>query len=753
MPTLRHPAAIAVTLFAAAAAQTPLAAAEPGPAAARETPATLPMCPRDRALNPTPPPAPLGPALAVSHGVTVEGEGAFRFEADGRLHMKDHVVVRQGERRLSADELFMDTQQNHARVSGAVEYQDPGLRVRGEDGDFQNGAARITGAQFELPQQPARGAAQLLELNQNGRLRLEGVSYTTCPPERSDWQIEAGSVTIDTQTNTGVARDARLRFLGVPILRLPWLSFPVGSARKTGFLFPSIGSSSRSGLLLAAPYYFNIAPNLDATFTPTVYTLRGLDLGGEFRYLFAGSEGQLLANLLPGDDSYGATRSRLRLQNVTGLPGNWRLTLDGENVGDPQYFEDFSQGTDGASIAFLPRLAHLSYRDPQLRMGVLARNFQTIDQALLPADRPYTEIPRAYADGNWRTNTLLPLEYGFQSELTGFRRGVGVDGWRLNVAPQVGLDVAGPGYFLRPSLAFQATAYRLSNAGAGSDRSPSRSLPLASIDGGLLFERSVGSRGQRVLTFEPRAMYLYVPYRNQDGLPVFDTSEPDLNWVELFRSNRYVGLDRVSDANQIAVGFTTRLFNAASGTRYLAATLGQAFHFQSPRVRLPDEPVTARNSSDLIAQLELKAFEDWNVDLGLQWNPDESQAERSEVRLQYRPDSQHVANFGYRFQRDRLKQADVSVAWPVAKQWNVYGRMLYSLDEHQAIEAFAGFEYSSCCWGVRAVAREYVSRRSGDHDRGIYVQLELKGLSSVGLAADAFLERAIRGYSADPRRR
>ncbi len=754
MRTLRHPAAFTATLLAAATVQTPLAtAAEAGRVAAPDAPMGLPVCPRDRVFTADGATAPLGPALTISPGVTIENQGAFRIQEDGQLHLQGGVIVRQGERSLSADELLVDTQKSSARVSGTVEYRDPSLTVRGADGDFQDGAARITGAQFELPQQPARGEARLLELNQNGQLRLEGVSYTTCPPERSDWHIQAGSVTIDTNTNIGVARNARLEFLGVPIVRLPWLSFPVGSARKTGFLFPSIGSSSRGGLLLAVPYYFNIAPNLDATFTPTGYSRRGFDLGGEFRYLFSHSEGALTGNLLPDDSSYGSNRSRLRLHNVTSLPGNWRFTLDGENVSDAQYFEDFSQGTDGASIAFLSRVAHLSYRDPQLHLGILARNFQTIDQALLPLDRPYTEFPRAYADGSWRTNTALPLEYGFQSELTGFRRSIGVEGWRMHVAPQLALDMAGPGYFLRPQLAFDSTTYRLRNTATGEDRSPSRSLPLASLDGGLLFERSVGGRKQRVLTFEPRAMYLYAPYRRQDHLPVFDSGTPDMNWVELFRSNRYVGLDRIGDANQISVGFTTRLFDAASGTRFLAATLGQTIYFESPRVRLPDEPPATRNSSDLIAQLELKAFEDWNVDLGMQWNPDQLHAERSEVRVQYRPESQRVMNLGYRFQRGRMEQADFSVAWPVSRQWNVYGRMLYSLDQSQAIETFAGFEYSSCCWGLRAVAREYVSRRSGDRDRGIYLQLELKGLSSVGLAADAFLERAIRGYSADPRRR
>jgi LPS-assembly protein len=242
-------------------------------------------------------------------------------------------------------------------------------------------------------------------------------------------------------------------------------------------------------------------------------------------------------------------------------------------------------------------------------------------------------------------------------------------------------------------------------------------------------------------------MYLYVPYRDQSQLPVFDTAEPDLNWIELFRSNRYSGIDRISDANQLSAGFTTRLYSSTTGTRFLSTTIGQAFYFRTPRVALPDEPALTGHSSDLIAQVELQAFKNWNVSSGLQWDKQDSRTEKAEVQLRYQPEPRSVVNLGYRYQRERLEQVDVSTAWPVSTNWRLYGRSLYSLRDSKSIEHFAGFEYSSCCWNLRAVARDYVSRRSGERDRSIYLQLELKGLSNVGLAADAFLEKAIRGYS------
>jgi LPS-assembly protein len=712
--------------------------------------AGLPRCPDDAAAGAQ---QPLGPALTADDTLQVTADPPYRLDADGNVQIDGGVVAHQGEHRLSAEHLSLDKAREHIEVRGKVEYRNPQLIVRGNTGSFVDGEAAFEGASFELPLQPARGAASALSLNRTGILRLTDVFYTTCPEGQADWQIKARSVAIDTNRSVGTARDARIEFLGVPILRLPVISFPVGNARKSGLLFPSLGSSTTSGAHLSIPYYFNIAPTQDLTLTPTYYSSRGLDLEGEYRFLTHSSRGEILGNLLPDDRKTGETRTRLQLRSVTALPRGWRLTLDAENVSDARYFEDFSEGADGSSIAFLPRRLQLSYRDDHLDAGLLLRNFQTLDQDLPQLDRPHTEVPRLYARGNWTLAGALPLTYGLDTEAVAFRHSDDVQGWRFDAVPRVGLDYTGAGYFLRPTLTVDTTHYRLQNTLPGSDNSPRRTLPILSLDGGLQFERGNGRRGQRRITLEPRLMYLYVPYRDQTALPVFDTGEPDLNWIELFRSNRYSGIDRISDANQLNAGVTTQLYSSSNGTRFLAMTFGQAFYFRTPRVRLPDEAPHTGNSSDLIAQVELQAFKNWNVSSGLQWDHRDARTEKAEVQLRYQPQARSVVNLGYRYQRDRQEQLDVSAAWPVTDSWRLYGRALYSIRESQSIEHFAGFEYSSCCWNLRAVARDYVSRRSGERDRSIYLQLELKGLSNVGLAADAFLERAIRGYSTTRRRR
>jgi LPS-assembly protein len=733
--------------FSAALLAAALAAGlDPSPSQGEEAaaPQLLPLCPEANSA----PLSTLGKRAPVTDDQPIDvtsEHGSINIGGDAKVTGK--AVVHQGDRMISADEVSLNTVNKGVDVSGNVEYVDPEIRVHGLSGHYEAGDAQFLGADFQMLQQPSRGQAARLALDKDGILRLEQVNYTTCPPGHADWQINAAAVELDTQHQTGVAHDASIEFKGVPLLYLPWISFPLSSTRTSGFLFPSIGSSSRGGLQFSAPFYLNLAPNYDLQLDPTMYSRRGADVNGELRFLTETTTGSFIADYLPNDQVTHTDRSRLKLLSTTELPDDWRLKIGAENVSDTLYFEDFAQGANATSIAFLPRELELSYRDLNWSSGAILRNFQTLDAGLAEIDRPYTELPRLYSNGLWKLSGGLPLEYGFDSEAVDFRRNVGVQGWRLDLTPKAQLNFDGAGYFLHPSLAFRSTTYELTDTVAGQSSSPSRNLPEASLDTGLLFERELGAHDQQRITLEPRLMYLYVPYRRQDTLPVFDTGLPDLNWVELFRTNRYVGADRVGDANQLSTGVTTRLFDGLSGMRYLSATLGQTFYFTPPRVLLPDEIPGSTHSSDTIAQVELKAFQHWSMDMGLQWNHHDDQAEKSEIQIQYQPENRSVVNVGYRYQRDLLEQADVSAAWPVAQGWNLYGRMLYSLRDRSAIDQFAGFEYSSCCWGLRLVARHYVSTRTGQRDTGIFLQLELKGLSNVGTAADAFLEQSIRGYS------
>jgi len=696
------------------------------------------------------------PAGPVDDRIIIEADDKdFSFDLQGNAVVSGNVVMRQGDKVIRADRLEYDAKTGQAKLTGAVEFSGPEIKVRASSGDFSPTlGAQFEGAQFELPTRNARGSARSLRVdNARSTVTLEGVSFTTCPVTDVAWQLNSKSIVIDSKSRNGTGRGTSIDLKGVPIVYLPWMTFPVGPQRKSGFFFPSIGGGERHGAEVVLPYYWNIRPNMDLLAEPTYYGKRGVDFAGEFRYLTRRQRGTVDFNFLPGDNEYrlqhpDATdddRRYLHLEHVAELPGDWRFRIDATDVGDTSYFEDFAHGPEGTSVPFTERLMEASYRNEHWNVRAQAQNFQTIDEDLPVEDRPYTRAPRVLASGNWDSG-LGAIDYGFDAELVNFERNIGVTGWRLDMAPRAGFDWSAPGFFVRPSAGYRYTQYSLEDQAPGTDNSPSRSLPFASLDAGLVFERQAGSRNQRRMTLEPRALYLYTPFRDQTDLPLFDTGLPDLNLVQLFRANRYVGADRVNDANQMAFGLTSRLFDADSGAQYLAASIGQIYYFEAPRVVLPGEPVATRDTSDFIAQVSLTAYKDWNVEAGLQWNPEDTRTERGQVRLQYQPAPDKVLNLSYRAQRDRLEQAEVSGAWPLGKSWNVYGRGVYSLRDSELLERFAGLEYKACCWSVRAVARRSITDRNGKQDTSFYIQVELKGLSSVG-NADAFLEHAIRGYS------
>lgn len=717
-------------------------------------------------------------SFATAGPVDIKADRAT-VATDGILTLDGHVVVRQGQRQIKASRLRYNRNNNSLATHGGIDYTDPLVHVTGAGGSYSPAAgAQFQSAHFNLVQRAARGTAREMQLSPQGLLHLAHVTFTTCPVNDQSWILRATRITLNTRKRVGTARDARIDFKGVPILYLPWVSFPLGNVRKSGFLFPTVGNTSTGGAEISIPYYWNIAPNADFTFQPTEYSRRGADIGGDFRYLTPRQHGELNWDYLPDDAVYHSSRSLVHLVNVTDLPDNIRLTLDGENVSDTSYFEDFSTGPEDTSTPFLDRRAVLSYRDLHWNIEGMTQQFQTIDSTLPLDERPYARVPdlTVSADYGWGPGEIV--SYGFDSEIVDFRRSTGVNGWRLDLYPTSSLNIVGPGYFVRPSLAWRATQYELYDTTPGEPSSPSRTLPIASLDTGLQLERAAGSHEQRTVTLEPRVMYLYVPYRNQTDLPVFDSAVPDLDPVELYRTNRYVGADRMGDANQVSLGVTTRLLNALDGRQYLSATFGQEVYFATPRVTLPGELPRTDGRSDLVAQLALTAFQHWSADASLQWDPQSDQTQRGLLEVQYHPAPESVVNLGYRFERGLLEetvapqpgqaplcgtpvtpscnveQIEASTAWPIGRSWSIFARGVYSLADHEALERFAGFEYRACCWSLRLGARRYVgarptssAARTGPQDTGIWLQLELTGLASVGSASDASLREVIPGYT------
>lgn len=673
---------------------------------------------------------------------------------DGQLLLKGEVLIKQGERTLKTRDATYDSQSQSVSVEQDVEYSDPNLKVSGTSAHLdQAGGATFEGAKFELLDRNARGSAGRIQVTRDSQLKLRDVRYTTCPIGEEDWLLRAADIAIRQRAGIGLGRGVRLDFKGVPILYAPFISFPVGNERKSGFLFPTLGTSSRSGSSLAVPWYWNIAPNYDATLTPSWFSKRGGKLDSEFRYLSRFGRGTLDTEYLPEDREFGDARSYLHFADRSDFTDSLRLDLDAANASDSTWFEDFGLGPEGTSISFLNRSAHLTYLTEHWLAILRAQNFQTIDDiGIAPEQRPHTLLPQMAVRAAF-PDQLAGLTLGFDLEVANFEHnyaGRVATGWRADVTPEIRLPLRGAGVYLEPAASWRYTSYQLDDEALGRDSSPDRVAPIMSVDGGLIFERLSGSRQQRLTTLEPRFMYLYVPYRNQDDFPVFDTAAADLNLVQLFRTNRYVGADRLSDANQVSIGFTSRLLDAGTGKQFVSGTIGQAYYFDEPRIALPGEVLEDPEFSDIIAELDATAYGDWNVSMGVQWDPGETRSEKGDVQLQYKPEHDRVMNLGYRFRRGGIEQVDGSVAWPIGSAWSAYARLVYSLEDETALDQFAGLEYRSCCWRIRAVARRYVSNRTGDMDTSFLLQLELNGLSSVGVGADAFLERSIRGYSLGP---
>jgi LPS-assembly protein len=733
------------------------------------------VCPAPPKFTYTRPPG----IAADDHQIHIEANDAvLELGDDANAVLKGRVTVTQDLRSVSADSVTYDFNADKLSVKGKVDFLDPKLRVRGDSGSYETaGAANFNEAFFQLMDRNGRGFAKDINVNPDGKVALDRVHYTSCPVGNEDWSLNASQISLDTKLQEGVAHHVIMRFKDVPVFYTPYISFPLGDERKSGVLFPSFGHSGSNGFDVEVPYYFNLAPNYDLTLTPGLLTARGVELAENFRYLTATSHGVFDATFLPNDKQLHEDRSYLHYTDVTDIQHGLRFDADITNVSDTNYFQSFAVGTEQTSVTYLERRADVLYYDDAWRIRAQLQNFQTIDTSVVDSERPYSRVPRVQA------TALYPIEnsnfeFAFDSEAVNFLRGVGPTGLRLNLSPEIRWSSRGPGYFFEPAVGYDFTQYDLRDAGLGLPSTPTRALPYARLDTGLVFEREAGSQGQRTQTLEPRLVYSYVPYRNQDELPIFDSGLPDLNLTELFRTNRYVGSDRIGDANQVALAVTTRLFDTVSGAQYLSATVGQIRYFSIPRVGLPTdalnpatallgqnvpivnplelpgdalliargqpfvpyypgEPISALNrygltqpqqlnsqipgafpASDIVAEVVLTGYKHLGVNLDYQWNPYTSQTEKSEISVQYRPDPSRVINIGYRFQEGILKQWDGSFAWPIAEHWNTVGRWVYSLQDRQTIEQVAGFEYKSCCYKVQLVQRRYLSIRPGTTTTG-----------------------------------
>ncbi|RFF27230.1 MULTISPECIES: LPS-assembly protein LptD [unclassified Wenzhouxiangella] len=677
-----------------------------------------------------PPPAPLRiPEASPETGSGRTNIDAERFDASRQdeVRFRDSVLLRQGQQELETDELIYEPQTGRVRIPGWLQYSGPRLNVDAQSASYDT---RRKSGQFEsilytIPGTTARGSAASAVIHDPEHARLETFDFTTCPPEQDDWQIEASSVDMDMEKGVGTARNARLVFKGVPLLYSPWLSFPLDDRRKSGFLYPGFGYSADDGFDVSIPWYWNIAPNQDATITARWIEKRGPMLGLEHRFLTERQSGELRIDWLPEDKRtndgryYGEFDYRLRAH-----PG-WVASANLKRASDDEYFIDLGSDLRDSAIQFLRSSASLRGFGRYWSLEVLADTFQVLDESVGPTREPYRRLPRTMLD----VDRPLPGRFRFSldGEAVYFDRDVGVTGARVDLFPRLHYDLVAPGWHIRPAVGVRSTAYELDG---GADSSLTRTTPIATFDAGLAFERRLDSG--RIQTLEPRFYYLYVPYRDQDDYPDFDTRELTFGFSQLFHYNRFSGPDRQGDANQLTLALTSRLLEVEDGFSRLEASLGQIVYFRDLRVQLDEAAPDMRERSATVAEMTWRPARQLVLNAGLQWDDEADETEVARFGLNWQGRDARQVALGYRFRRDRVDQADMRFRYPVNQQLNLVGRVTYSFEENETLEVLGGIEYDSCCWSLRFTAREWVRDRESDKRTAFFVELELKGLGSVG---------------------
>ena len=737
---------MAVAAAVSGAAAAPNAATNTAGSAKRATPAAT-YCNANATSNNSYPLQlrPVAPGTKETATVTaVESTSVDNqyFEAEGK------VDVRSPSRQIMSDWMRYEFDIDTIKAKGNVvirSWQDlvtgPELEYRR---DTQTGFMKQP--DFVLGLYKGRGKADELLFTGPEKYRINRGSYTTCVGPSPAWHLEMGQLDIDESTGVGVARNARIYLGPLPVAWLPAFSFPLKNERKSGFLSATYGTSGNRGFDLQIPYYFNLAPNYDATLTPRIMTKRGVLFNGQARYLFetpfGTAVGQWDGEILPKDRLAGVTRDATNIRHTQLFTPNLTLAINYNHVSDARYFVDLADFVSITSITTLPRDATLTYRKSDWVFTAKAQRFQTLQDPAALVLPPYDRVPqvsaespayRPFSDPRFElklSSDVTRFEYPNAALPSGYRGyGYGTFAWKYDT----------PGAFLTPKIGLHATRYQL--IGEFDDyRNSTRIIPITSIDGGLRFERNSSIFGNAfVQTLEPRAMLTYIPYRDQSQTPVFDTALADFNNLQLFSENRYTGQDRIGDTQQLSLGVTSRLLDPDSQKERLRFAIGGRLYFGNQRVTLPNETARDRNSSDFLLSAQGRVTDKLYVEAGTQFNASAGQTERYALGLRYTPDIGKTINVNYRYIREldtssgpiRVKQVDVAGQWPVYRGIYVVGRLNYSIADRRTTEGIFGIEYDGCCYVIRAVAQRLTTSTTTATNT-FFLQLELNGLGRVG---------------------
>ncbi|MGI2122473.1 LPS assembly protein LptD [Shewanella baltica] len=669
------------------------------------------------------------------------------------------VLFSQGDRHIAADEAILDQATEQFDANGNLVFQDSNFTVTAESlqAQMRSNRATLKGAQYWLHGQQVHGDAEKLQITINNNLILTNTNFTTCPPDNVSWLLEAEKIKINSEEEWGEIWNAKLRVGGVPVFYIPYMTVPVSDKRKSGFLYPSFSTSTTNGVEIAAPYYWNIAPEYDLTFTPNYMSNRGLFTKTEFGYLAGEAQkGRVNFEYLGNDQLISGSPNRYlyNWQHQGSIDKNWRVLANFTDVSDNNYFNDLKSDVNRATDNQLSRIGEISYFESNWDISTRVQDIKVLGED----EKPYQVMPQV--NFNYRAADFWNnLDFGFNSELTNFaHQDNNVNtATRLHMAPSVTLPIHGPSGSLTSQVKLMQTNYWQHNEDPDLvvDDTVSRTIPQVRINGQINFERFTELFDENYRqTLEPQFQYLYVGYEDQRGIGIYDTAQLQDDYFGLFRDRRFSGLDRISDANQVTLGVTTRIFDSHNqeATKF---SLGQIFYLQDSKVGYEDNIFESNQSTSVLAaELDTRLTNDWYMGAAIQYDTNTSENKKTEVTLDFRPEANKLLQFSYRYVPDLLNsntndtvnisQAGVRGAWPISDDLYFVGNWYYDLNESRSIETYTGIQYESCCYAVRFSYHYRIKTNYDDNigsaaidsreqfESGFYLNLVIKGLGGSG---------------------
>lgn len=695
--------------------------------------------------------------------------------------VQGNAMLRRGDLVIQADQLEYDQPSDMARARGQVRINRAGNVYEGSLLELQLGTFEgfFNEPRYYFLKNDAHGQADRVDFIDDNKSVIHNASFTTCrrlpgPSWMPDWILRANTLSTDNALDVGTAQGALLSFKGVPLLPLPYLSFPLSDKRKSGILPPTLGLDTVNGAEVSVPYYWNIAPNLDATLTPTVMSKRGFNFGSELRYLEADYSGQVRFDFMPVDQLRDSNRWGLayvhqaQLNNglshlVSAAPVAFNLNLN--RVSDDNYWRDFTPASSSLAQRLLANDATLAWSNGYFTNSIRTLKWQTLQDVTAPITPPYDRWPQ-FATRYARVN-VNGFDYSVDADYTRFQSDTLLtaqpNAQRVYTLMQVSRPWLAPVGFITPKLQLHASNYQLDTAFNGIS-SASVVVPTFSLDSGLVFERDAQYFGKNFRqTLEPRAFYVNTPYRDQNSLPNYDSGAYDFNFATIFTENAFVGNDRIADNNLLTLGVTTRLLNPDTGAEAARFGLAQRLRFRDQNVTLPGGTAALDRLSDLLLGASINWDPKWAFDSTVQFNPKTEQSMQSTIGARYSPGNYRTLSAAYRYQRDISEQLDLGWQWPVNDlwgergqelgagrgqgdgRWYSVGRLNYSLNEGKLVDAVLGFEYDAGCWLGRAVLGRLQTSTSSATQR-IMFQLEFVGFTRLGVNPLKTLKENIPNY-------